>query len=313
MLLRAWQHCLKAMRVGSARRRRQAARSVECLEARVVPAVNITNAAAFVVNITGSETVEIGVTNGGKVIVRVNRVDSVQTTDAAEVTSLTITASGTFANRIDLQGVTANAFGSLSDISVNGGNGNDVLIGSELVDTLNGGNGNDTLLGLGADDSLIGGSNDDVLIGGADNDQLNGGSGNDTLSGEAGSDLCLGGAGADKISGGDDADTVNGQAGNDSLTGDDGDDYVYGGAGIDTVSGGAGTDMVKGQGGRDVIQGLKDDVIEEAQEILQAFLDAHLGIRDEDPRPRLPEDAIGEYSPTLVFDTSFIPDANNFL
>ena len=310
MRLRAWQHFLKAMSLEPSRRRQRAAVIGECLERRIVPAVNVTNGANFAVSITGSESVEIAANGDGKVVVRVNGVDAVQTTDAADVTSLTVTASGSFNNRIDLQGVTASDFGSLSDISVNGGSGNDLLIGSELADTLNGSNGNDTLLGLGADDSLIGGNNNDVLIGGADNDQLTGGSGNDTLSGEGGNDTCLGGDGADKISGGDDNDNVNGQAGNDSLTGDAGDDYVFGGAGVDTLSGGDGNDMIKGQGGKDVIEGSQDDVLAEAQAFKDAFLLANPAPAG---TPQLPNDASNEYRPTLVFSTSFVPNPDDFL
>lgn len=306
MRLRAWQLFQNAI---PARRHRRETASIECLELRVVPAVNITNAASFVVKITGNEAVQISADSSGKVVVTVDGVDSVQTTNSVEVTSLTITASGNFANRIDLQGVTQLDFGNLTDISVNGGSGNDVLIGSELTDTLFGGSGNDALLGLGGDDSLRGGGNADVVLGGTGNDSLDGGINNDTLSGEGGNDTCFGGFGADKISGGAGNDVLNGGDGTDSLTGDDGNDYVYGGTGKDTLSGGLGTDMVKGHGSKDVIQGSRDDVLAEAQAVRDALLadPSHIGT------PQLPTDGDNEYSPLLVFNTSFVPDPNDYL
>ena len=58
---------------------------------------------------------------------------------------------------------------------------------------LNGGSGNDTLIGNGGIDSLNGGAGDDTLIGGAGNDLMNGGANNDTF-------VFAAGFGADTIS-----------------------------------------------------------------------------------------------------------------
>src|SRR5215218_6383651 len=52
-------------------------------------------------------------------------------------------------------------------------NGNflpNVLIGTNLADTISGFGGNDVLIGLGGADTLIGGTGADVMIGGAGND-----------------------------------------------------------------------------------------------------------------------------------------------
>ncbi len=64
--------------------------------------------------------------------------------------------------------------------------GDDVVVASGLAAgavqlTENGGDGNDVLIGSAGDDVLIGGAGDDVLIGGPGQDTLNGAPGNDTL------------------------------------------------------------------------------------------------------------------------------------
>lgn len=78
---------------------------------------------------------------------------------------------------------------------VDGGAGNDLLMGDEGDDLIDGGAG---------DDTLFGGNDDDTLIGGDGGDQLTGGEGKDNISG---------GAGKDTIFGGTDGDTVDGGAG----------------------------------------------------------------------------------------------------
>lgn len=64
---------------------------------------------------------------------------------------------------------------------------------------INGGQGDDQLLGNSAADLLIGGSGKDTLTGGAGNDVLEGGTGNDLLIGGAGNDSISGGAGTDRF------------------------------------------------------------------------------------------------------------------
>jgi Ca2+-binding RTX toxin-like protein len=133
-----------------------------------------------------------------------------------------------------LNGTTADdilfAFGSGD--TLNGGNGNDVLVGSsvETSDEVNAYNirqNPDTLVTVAnawilADASqLIG----DTLNGGAGNDLLYGSMGNDTLNGDIGDDFLEGDAGSDSLNGGEGNDTLMGGWGNDVLTGGNGVDH----------------------------------------------------------------------------------------
>ena len=80
-----------------------------------------------------------------------------------------------------------------SDVeNIQGGFGNDTLVGSagaNLIaggggaDAITGNAGNDTLLGDGGNDTLLGGDGNDSLRGGQGNDSMNAGNGNDTLDG----------------------------------------------------------------------------------------------------------------------------------
>ncbi len=78
---------------------------------------------------------------------------------------------------------------------------NVTLLGTVAMD---GGSGDDTLIGSAGNDTLIGGSGNDLLVGGAGVDTLDGGSGNDLLlvtqGGTGGArELCIGGTGRDRI------------------------------------------------------------------------------------------------------------------
>ncbi|MBM80484.1 MAG: hypothetical protein CMJ78_07815, partial [Planctomycetaceae bacterium] len=93
--------------------------------------------------------------------------------------------------------------------TVSGGDGDDRVEGSEDGDSLLGGAGNDTLVGNAGNDSMLGGDGDDSLVGGAGRDAINGGVGNDTGLGQGGADTIVGGGGSDSI---------RGDAGNDRLS-----------------------------------------------------------------------------------------------
>ncbi len=157
-----------------------------------------------------------------------------------------------------------------------GGNGNDLLIGSDRACTLSGDAGNDVLRpgtgkdvlngGPGADVAdysgrtealsltLDGKANDGHRLGpgvAAENDNigndieiLKGGSGNDKLSGNAMANTLLGGGGNDLLYGMAGNDVLSGGSGNDLLSGGAGDDVLLGGdlAGGDTLDGGDGND-----------------------------------------------------------------------
>lgn len=108
---------------------------------------------------------------------------------------------------------------------VQGGAGNDRLIGSPTNDAISGNQGNDTITGEAGDDFLRGGKANDLITGGADNDILIGNQGDDILNGDAGNDFLRGGQGNDTLVGGD---------GNDILIGDTGNNTLTGGSGADT-------------------------------------------------------------------------------
>jgi Ca2+-binding RTX toxin-like protein len=120
-------------------------------------------------------------------------------------------------------------------VLLRGNNGYDVLqvfdpivAGSRVRKvTLEGGNGNDTLLGSNesSDDVMRGSAGDDHLHGGAGRDALFGGGGNDALVGELGPDFLDGGDNDDVIYASDGAagDTVLGGSGNDTALLDVGD------------------------------------------------------------------------------------------
>ncbi len=147
---------------------------------------------------------------------------------------------------------------------VDGGAGDDTLIGGSASDIFYGGEGNDRLEGGGGDDSLYGGVGTDTLIGGDGEDLLYGQDGADTLDGGNGDDTIYGGDDADTINAGDGNDYAEGGAGNDwiaggvgddLLRGDDGDDYLQGGVGADRLEGGFGDDTLVGGDGDDLLYG----------------------------------------------------------
>jgi Ca2+-binding RTX toxin-like protein len=120
----------------------------------------------------------------------------------------------------------------------------DKLIGQARRDSrLDGGGGDDRLVGRGGNNELFGGAGDDKLIARSGADLLDGGDGDDKLRGGSGKDLLLGGAGNDKLSGGSGEDLLRGGAGDDKLRGGAGDDILEGGPGDDRLNGGKGKDQ----------------------------------------------------------------------
>ena len=85
-----------------------------------------------------------------------------------------------------------------------GGDGVDVLDGNDtdnLGETMNGGAGNDQILGYGGDDTMNGDGDSDFLWGGAGADTYNGGAGDDVLTADGqGADILNGDGGADFLS-----------------------------------------------------------------------------------------------------------------
>ena len=117
------------------------------------------------------------------------------------------------ADTIDLTGVLATSFTTLGKTTINAGEGNDSVQGSEVRDIVDAGSGDDTVLGGLGRDRLLGGSGDDELRGGKGNDMLLGNSGNDKLFGEGGKDTLRGGSGNDRLVGGPKIDLLVGGSG----------------------------------------------------------------------------------------------------
>ena len=88
---------------------------------------------------------------------------------------------------------TIQAIGVTTPVWIDGGEGNDVILGGAAGDVLLGGPGNDTLWGAGGDDVLLGGDGNDVLWGGAGRNLLIGGEGRDVLFGGPQESILIGG------------------------------------------------------------------------------------------------------------------------
>jgi uncharacterized repeat protein (TIGR01451 family) len=145
-------------------------------------AVTITPAPDFQVSITAGEAVSVGC-SGGNVVVTIDGAPSATATPCNSVTSLSVSASGSFANAIDLHEVTSTDFTAIASVSIDGGAGDDTLIGSPLPDTIIGGDDNDTIDAGRGDDVVLGSGGDDVLTWnpGEGSDVFEGGPGIDTL------------------------------------------------------------------------------------------------------------------------------------
>jgi Cadherin domain./Hemolysin-type calcium-binding repeat (2 copies). len=198
---------------------------------------------------------------------------------------------------IDLSAQGPGGIDYAKDVLVQGGNGNDIIIGgagkdnlqgdggNDIIfgwrgsDTINGGDGDDILYGddlgfndISGDDILDGGTGNDILYGGRGKDRLYGGGDNDLLYGGGGDDKLYGGAGDDVLYGDDDSmsgnDLLEGGSGNDQLYGGLAGDELYGEGGDDWLDGGEGNDFVHGGGGNDIIvAGAGNDVIDGSGDI----------------------------------------------
>lgn len=141
-----------------------------------------------------------------------------------------------------------------------GGSGEDELVGRNGDDTLSGVGGNDVIKGRGGADKLIGGDGHDSVIGGRGDDLAFGDAGNDRLFGFGGDDYLKGNDGDDMLSGNQGNDTLAGSSGNDELRGGHGDDLLNGGQGHDTLSGGLGADTLIGWSGDDIFAFAGEDI-----------------------------------------------------
>ena len=121
--------------------------------------------------------------------------------------------------------------------NVIGGDGDDVIIGSDGANRLDGGAGNDLLTALGGDDEIIGGSGIDTANFDTLSDDVSVDLSSGTVSGvETGNDTI---SGVENIVTGDGSDTV---------LGDNSDNIIWTGRGADTIDGGQGDDTLDGAG-----------------------------------------------------------------
>ena len=139
----------------------------------------------------------------------------------------------------------------LSDCTITGTAGNDVLVGTRHADALCGLGGDDVLIGRGGNDALAGGPGQDRLVGGPGRHWLAGQFGDDVLLGGRGADILLGAKGRDKLTGGPGDDRLRGGFGADRLVGNGGRDILYGGFGWDVLIGSRGRDRLYAGAGDD--------------------------------------------------------------
>jgi len=188
-------------------------------------------------------------------------------------------------DRVDLNRIDGDRFPLLTSNLVQGGDGDDVIVGSALDDDLRGEAGNDDLSPEGGAANVVdGGSGVDEIvehraaavvatdaafaaagtsaISRIEGLRLSGTSKADSLdtrrfdgrvvlTGLGGADSLLGGPGPTDLSGGDGSDTLSGGTGDDFLLGGRGPDELLGKAGRDRLDGGEGTDSCKGGPGAD--------------------------------------------------------------
>jgi Ca2+-binding RTX toxin-like protein len=105
------------------------------------------------------------------------------------------------------------------NLEIRGGKGNDMIIVDPDVKvgnwfdrltnrgiTLDGGDGDDILVGGSGNDTIRGGRGQDLILGGDGNDRINGGDGDDVIMDWSGNNRIRGGRGQDLVMGGQDLD-----------------------------------------------------------------------------------------------------------
>ena len=134
-------------------------------------------------DLTGTDVKEVAIDLAGSGGGGDNQVDTIviNATDGNDKIRVTnhngvVTVSGLASD------VTISNFEANDHLVINGLGGNDVInasgLGTAMLLTVNGGDGNDVLIGSAGNDTLSGGAGDDLLIGGPGQDILDGGPGN---------------------------------------------------------------------------------------------------------------------------------------
>jgi Ca2+-binding RTX toxin-like protein len=141
------------------------------------------NGGVLTVNSNANDAITITSVGG---LVKVNGGDPDGAVNSAAVTSIDVSG-GPGANNINLAGVNATDFTALASVTVDGGDGNDAINGSQLADRLEGGNGDDRIIGdnnpAGSKDESRGESGNDTMVWNpGDGDDINeGADGSDTV------------------------------------------------------------------------------------------------------------------------------------
>ena len=240
---------------------------VEKLEDRTVLTVIATANVLgnLVVTFDADDSIDIGVDASGNVLVNGSTVTvGLGSALAADIVTISVNGTGLLGllgNDINLSGVTTTDFTSLTDgnVLIDGGLGDDTIVGSDFADSIVGGEGDDQLTGALGDDTLVGGLGNDILnatlgdadsvVGGANADTLNvsGTAGVDTLLiDNLGGDLAITAAGKTITASGTETVSLDVGAGSDSVTIGD----LTGVASVSTitVTAGMGDDSINASG-----------------------------------------------------------------
>lgn len=139
-------------------RRRQC--PVEMLERRIVPTLTShfdIPSSTLTITATAAESITVTAVSGNVAVNGNVAFDGVGTSTAAADVAKLVIQGGTGANNINLSGVTEAVFVLLSEVSITGGLGNDVIVGSEIADTIiwNNGDGSDRIDGGAGQDKLV--------------------------------------------------------------------------------------------------------------------------------------------------------------
>ena len=145
----------------------------------------------------------------------------------------------------------ADTFGN----TIQGGRGQDAIVGTDFADIIFGGEANDTIVAFDGDDEIFGGQGADVIHAGFGDDTIRAGESNDEVFGGPGDDLILGGLGLDVLWGGNGNDTIFGGVGKDELRGGAGDDILNGNKNNDVLIGSSGNDTLTGGLANDLLDG----------------------------------------------------------
>ena len=158
------------------------------------PTIRILNRILTADGSWGQERLAIERTGGDDVIVTVNNAS--RQFDMDDFDGVLLRGNGGYDILQILHSIVAGSL--VRKVTLDGGNGNDTLLGAASADVLRGGAGDDTINGIEGADALFGGGGNDRLFGDAGRDFVDAGDGDDHLFTDDGEiDTLLGGAGHD--------------------------------------------------------------------------------------------------------------------